>query len=113
MPKIPDCDRCRYYANSPYMVCGVNPCGVKGNSCPDFEATPNIAEIREPIGGGYYAGDWIPQTSNPSIDQQLALLDWHPLFTGRCPNRERPIQQTQPPRVHWDCEQRGWLDDSV
>jgi len=24
-----------------------------------------------------------------------------------------PLLQTEPPRVHWDCEHCGWVDDSV
>ncbi|EKU96969.1 hypothetical protein Lepto7375DRAFT_0899 [Leptolyngbya sp. PCC 7375] len=111
MPKIPDCDRCRFYAHSPYMICGVNPCGPTGDECLDFDA---IAPRGEPLEGGYYAGDWIPQLRTQITDeQQLALLDWHPLFTGRCPNCEMPIRETTPPRVHWDCHECGWMDDSV
>ena len=106
MPKIPDCDRCRFYARNPYMVCGVNPCGSDDNECSDFEA----AEPREPLEDGYYAGDWIPQPSTQMTDEQrLALLDWHPLFVGRCPNCEMPMRQTNPPRVHWDCDECGWM----
>lgn len=111
MPKISDCERCRFYAHTPYMVCGVNPCGPEGDECPDFEA---VAPLGEPLEGGYYAGDWIPQLRTHITDEQrLALLDWHPLFTGRCPNCEIPIRQTTPPRVHWDCGACGWVDDSV
>ena len=47
MPKIPDCDRCRFYACSPYMVCGVNPCSSSGNECPDFA----VVVLREPLEG--------------------------------------------------------------
>ena len=46
-------------------------------------------------------------------EEKLALLDWHPMFTGRCPNCEMPLHQTDPPRVHWDCEHCGWVDDSI
>ncbi|NEZ58765.1 hypothetical protein DXZ20_24620 [Leptolyngbyaceae cyanobacterium CCMR0081] len=34
-------------------------------------------------------------------EQQLAMLDWHPLFTGRCPECEVPV--TQPVKVRWEC----------
>ena len=63
MPKIPDCDRCQYFANSPHMVCGVNPCGPEGQTCSEFSASAeNGSEDNpQPLGGGYYAGDWIPQ----------------------------------------------------
>lgn len=93
------------------MVCGVNPCGPTGDECPDFDA---VAPRGEPFGGGYYAGDWIPQQPAQITDEQrLALLDWHPLFTGRCPNCEILIRQTKPPRMHWDCDECGWMDDSI
>ena len=45
--------------------------------------------------------------------QKLELLDTHPMFTGRCPNCEIPMLQTEPPRLHWDCERCGWVDDRV
>lgn len=112
MAKIPDCDRCRFYAHSPYMVCGISPSGPEGSSCPEFEPDP-AAKPREPLEGGYYAGDWIPQQHWLTTEEQLGLLDTHPLFTGRCPNCEMPIRQTEPPRVHWDCDECGWMDDSV
>ncbi len=48
-----------------------------------------------------------------TLQQPLALLNWHPSFTGRCPNCEMPIRQTQPQQVYWDCEQCGWMDESV
>lgn len=110
MPKVPDCDRCRFYVHSPYMVCGVNPCGPEGDTCPDFIAI----ELREPLESGYYGGDWIPQPSKRiPQEQQLALLDWHPLFMGRCPSCEVIILQTTPSQPHWDCCECGWMDDSV
>ena len=106
MAKIPDCDRCRFYAHSAYLVCSAHPNGPEDNNCADFEAL----EVRQPLGGGYYAGDWIPQPF-PRLqpEEQQALLDEHPLFTGRCPNCEMPVREKEPPRVHWDCEHCGWI----
>lgn len=98
------------------MVCGVNPTGVEGKFCPDFEPDPDVAPIepRKALGGGYYNGDWIPQpTSTLTIERQYALLDSHPLFTGRCPECETPIRQTDPPTIYWDCRHCGWKDDSI
>ncbi|EDX82440.1 hypothetical protein S7335_1230 [Synechococcus sp. PCC 7335] len=46
------------------------------------------------------------------LEQTLAIQDWHPAFTGRCPTCKRLMQQTSPPRVHWDCR-CGWLDDAI
>ncbi|MBD1824391.1 hypothetical protein H6F51_18125 [Cyanobacteria bacterium FACHB-DQ100] len=61
-----------------------------------------------------YAGELVIQpVQRWTREQQLALLDWHPMFTGRCPNCERTILQTHPARVNWDCEQCGWKDDLV
>ncbi|MGG6269096.1 hypothetical protein ACQ4M3_25490 [Leptolyngbya sp. AN03gr2] len=62
----------------------------------------------------YYAGELI-ETPNPhwTKEQQIELLNWHPMSTGRCPNCERSLQQTHPVRVHSSCEHCGWKDDSV
>lgn len=108
MPKIPECDRCQYFINSPYLVCGVNPCGPKGNTCDDFapHADAGGATERNPLGGGY-AGDWIPKPfPTMSAEEQLALLDWHPQFTGRCPNCEIPISATEDSQ--WTCPHCQW-----
>lgn len=106
MPKISDCDRCRYFANSPHIVCGVNPCGPRGDTCEDFSAVSDPPK-RQSLGGGYYAGDWIPQPF-PMLTaaEQLSLLDEHPQFTGRCPDCERPISEAAQDR--WRCEHCEW-----
>ena len=91
------------------MVCGVNPSGPKGSTCDDFVALSEETAVveREPLGGGYYLGDWIPQPFPVlTVDEQLALLDWHPQFTGRCPNCEMPI--SQPAGSHWNCGHCDW-----
>ncbi|MEP0798239.1 hypothetical protein NDI44_27315 [Trichocoleus sp. DQ-A3] len=46
-------------------------------------------------------------------EEKLELLDYHPLFTGRCPCCEMPFEMKKPPSVHWDCSMCGWRDDSV
>jgi hypothetical protein len=105
MAKISECDslgrlchRCQYFLNSPHLICAVNPCGPAGETCDDFEAIAqaDTAPERQPLGGGYYAGDWIPQPF-PTLTaaEQLALLDWHPQFTGRCPECEIPIAESE------------------
>ncbi len=91
------------------MVCGINPCGPEGSTCEDFVALSEGAavETKEPLGGGYYLGDWIPQPfPEIAIDEQLALLDWHPQFTGCCPNCETPI--SEPASRHWNCSHCNW-----
>ena len=111
MPKIPDCHLCQYYLHSPHLVCAVNPCGPAGETCDDFEATAQAAAVPEshPLGGGYYAGDWIPQPF-PTLTaaEQLALLDWHPQFTGRCPNCEMPIAEAV--AGQWKCGHCEWKE---
>lgn len=98
MSKISDCDslerlcrHCQYFLHSPYLICAVNPHGPEGPTCEDFEAIAqsDSKTVRQPLLGGYYAGDWIPQPF-PTLTtaEQLALLDWHPQFTNRCPNYE-------------------------
>jgi hypothetical protein len=42
MPKIPDCESCLYYANDSHLVCAVYPDGQNSDSCPDFQANPDL-----------------------------------------------------------------------
>lgn len=116
MVKIPECDRCQLYAHNPHLVCAVHPMGVDRDECPDFQADPGAVpeELWEPVGASYYNGELILQPE-PCLSQieQLRLLDWHPMFTGRCPACEMPILQTYPLRSHWACAGCGWKDDSV
>ena len=111
MPKIPDCDRCQYFANSPHIVCGIHPYGPTEEICEDFVAVEEDpeAEVRQPLGGGYYAGDWIPQPF-PALTtaEQLSFLDEHPQFTGRCPNCEMPIAEAV--EEQWMCDHCEWKD---
>ena len=46
-------------------------------------------------------------------EAKLELLDYHPMFTGRCPQCEMPFPKYETPPVHWDCSTCGWMDDSV
>ena len=62
-----------------------------------------FCEVRfvQPIGGGYYAGKWIPQPFPALLTaEQLSLLDEHSQFTGRCPNCEMPITAAL---ERWKC----------
>lgn len=52
----------------------------------DLDASYNGERIRSPL------------SRRPS-GEKLALMDWHPLFTGRYPSCESTIAQTEPPRV--------------
>jgi hypothetical protein len=123
MRKLDCCDLCRFCAHSPHLVCALHPDGVEGSSCNDFELRLEIpdeeamawyGEQWQPEGAIYYGGELILEpVQQLTMEQRLDLLDTHPLFTGRCPNCEMPLRQTDPPRVHWDCEHCGWVDDSV
>jgi hypothetical protein len=113
--KLPECDRCIFYAHDPHLVCTNHPGGVSGDACSDFECDPTAEPETpwEPEGASYYDGELIltPEQRWSRLEQ-LALLDSHPMFTGRCPQCEAGIALGIS-RVHWDCEQCGWTDDSV
>jgi hypothetical protein len=123
MPKIDCCNRCQFYSQDPHLVCALHPDGVEGDNCNDFEldlekpdeeAMAWYGEQWQPEGASYYGRELVLEpVQRLTVEQRLELLDSHPLFTGRCPKCEMPIQQTDPPRVHWDCEHCGWVDDSV
>jgi len=116
MPKLPECDRCQLYARNPHLVCAVHPTGPNTNTCPDFQENPNAEpeELWEPEGASYYNGELILQPRQRwTLEQQLELLDTHPLFTGRCPQCEMTYPQYEMPPIHWDCPECGWMDDSV
>jgi hypothetical protein len=118
MPKLNICDRCHFYSHSPHLVCFIHPQGVDTEGCEDF--CPNAyqqgepLEWWEPVGASYYGGELVIDPVQRLINEQrLQLLDSHPLFTGRCPHCEMPMMQTEPRRLHWDCDYCGWKDDSL
>lgn len=121
--KLPECDRCQFFAGSPHLACTVHPFGVERDRCPDHQPHPDweefsrldwVAEEWEPDGASYYNGELILTPEQQlTLDQRFALLDWHPLFTGRCPECERAIAPTVPPQVHLDCPHCHWKDDSI
>ncbi len=116
MPKIPQCDRCLLYSHNPHLVCVVHPAGPRGDSCLDFREDPNAepAELWEPEGASYYNGELILQPQQRRTQQQqLELLDTHPMFTGKCPQCGYEFDRDYTARVHWDCFECGFLDDSV
>ena len=115
MLKIPDCSRCLLYAHDPHLVCGVHPAGVETDCCPNFQLDPDAEpeEFWEPVGASYYNSELILHRPRLRPADQMALLDWHPLFTGRCPGCEMPMVQHDLVSLHWDCVHCGWVDDSV
>ncbi len=67
----------------------------------------------EPEGASYYNGELILQPKHQRTrEEQLWLLEHHPMFTGRCPSCNAIFDQDYQARVHWDCD-CGWLDDSI
>ena len=109
------CDRCIFNTRNPHLPCAVHPYKIMNDQCPDFELDTSLpaGEWCEPEGASYYAGELVIEpTQRWMREQKLALLDWHPMFTGRCPDCERSLMQTHPARVYWDC-QCGWRDDSI
>ena len=116
MPKIPECDCCLFYSPSPYLVCGVHPEGVEGDSCIDFRPDPKKEpeEKWSPQGYSWYGDELIAnRPSRYSQTEHLEILDTHPLFTGRCPECGYEFERENPPRVHYDCPSCGWVDDSI
>lgn len=63
--------------------------------------------------GASYAGEFVQQpVQRWTTEEKLVLLDWHPLFSGRCPNCEIPIALKRS-QAGWKCDRCGWQDDSV
>lgn len=97
--------------------------------CPDYEHDPKCLENDdwwEPEEFAFYGSEQIVSpVEQLTKAQQLELLLWHPLFTGLCPqcchpffedgdrNALRRVAQRQVDRVHWDCQECGWCDDTV
>lgn len=75
--QLPECPNCRFYCDNPFLFCEVLPDGAEGSPCiyyaPEIGAIYNGQVIKQPL-------------QNRTIEEKLALLDSHPLFTGVCPN---------------------------
>ncbi|MCP6761903.1 MAG: hypothetical protein NHB32_24850 [Fischerella sp. CENA71] len=140
MPKIKMCDRCLFYSYDYLIVCAVHPTGPDDDTCLDFRPDPELEgkqfmdflgiggsddqELWEPQGARYVDGELVVErvTYNGeeiiqppqrwTREEQLYLLDNHPLFTGKCPACGAEMERDYTTRVHWDCE-CGWMDDSV
>lgn len=78
-----------------------------------FDLEPN-ENLWEPEGASYYAGELILQTQvRWTRDEQLELLNTHPIFTGYCPECGYKFSRDNPPQVHWDCPNCTWKDNSL
>jgi len=70
-------------------------------------------ELWEPKGASYYNGELILQPQQRwTPEEQMELLDWHPMFTGKCPQCGTKFDRNHRARVHWNCP-CGWIDDTV
>ncbi|MEP0914928.1 hypothetical protein NDI45_28950 [Leptolyngbya sp. GB1-A1] len=118
------CQLCEFYPHNPHLRCTLHPLGLELEDCLDFVAiapegeglgtaqTSEVEEQWQPEGAAYN-GELVLQTRRHTLTEQLALLDTHPLFTGRCSACEMLIGSTHPVQVHWDCSNCGWGNDSV
>jgi hypothetical protein len=88
------CDRCRFHARSPYLVCAVHPEGPESDRCLDHRP-------QHPEEYGSYLGEVITDVPRLNQFELLGLLNRHPSFTGYCPQCGEAIAQTKPPRIHW------------
>lgn len=119
MSKIPDCDHCQFYSRNPHLVCAVHPMGVDSDTCKDFEADPyaEAEELWQPQGARYIGAELVLERSHLLIDGieiiHLDLTSWHPMHTGKCPRCGHDYDRDYTARVHWDCSECGWMDDSV
>lgn len=116
MPKLRECDRCQLYAHNPFLICAVHPEGPDAQECLDFAPVSGVGaeELWEPPGASYYGDELILHRQKRwSYDEQLELLDSHPLLTGCCPACGWQFPQAEPTLVHWDCQGCGWKDDSI
>lgn len=78
-----------------------------------FDPDPD-GELWEPSGASYYNGELILQPRQRwTRKEQMELLDTHPMFTGKCPSCGALFDRDYTARVHWDCLECGWMDDTV
>lgn len=115
MSKIPECDRCQFYARTLYVICALHPSGPEGETCLDFrdDSSEKREPLWEPEGASYYNGELTLYKPRLTREQQLWLLDNHPFFTGCCPECSFRFDPNNPPQVHWDCPGCGWMDDAI
>gem|GEM_PF-1800115 len=56
-----------------------------------------------------YNGEWIAAPHRRLTQaEQMQLLDWHPIFSGRCPHCETPIATPDDSESHWHCHHCDW-----
>jgi hypothetical protein len=122
--QLPECTSCRFYCGNPYLFCAVVPDGPEGETCPYFapDLDTQETELWEPQGARYindepsyeritYGVKQAPQRL--TTEQQLYLLDNHPLFTGKCSECGHIFNRDYTVLIHFDCPECGWIDDSI
>jgi hypothetical protein len=144
--KLPDCDRCMFYAHDYHIICAIHPSGTESDKCLDFRADPELEgkcfvdflglqsqqqrldeELWEPEGVKFVNGELVVERDRCfyngeeiiqprqrwTRDEQLWLLDNHPLFTGVCPECGYRFLQDYSQIIHFDCPSCSWKDDSI
>jgi hypothetical protein len=109
--KIPNCALCLMYARSPYVNCAIHPGGLDAGRCPDFRPDPDVEPevLWAPEGYSWYGEELIPnRPSRYTQEEQLEMLETHPLFTGICPECGREIDS---PGINWECPVCGRVGD--
>jgi hypothetical protein len=126
--ELPECRYCRFYASDPHLVCAIHPSGPSCDRCLDFREDDTALrcwseflgldwsrpedELWQPASPPEYAGEFVLQFQRRlTLEEQVHLLDTHPLFTGRCPDCDYAYPQDAPPPVQWRCPQCGWQED--
>ncbi|AFY62777.1 DUF6464 family protein [Synechococcus sp. PCC 6312] len=113
-PKLFQCQSCQMNAHSNYLICAIHPTGPGEKQCPDYAPEPgHDREQWQPEGAAYYNGELV-LSRRISVNQQLSLLENHPIFTGCCPRCGHTYgDRDYSAIVHWDCSVCGWMDDSI
>lgn len=71
-------------------------------------------ELWQPEFACYYNGELILQPQQRwSREEMQEMLDIHPIFTSKCPQCNSEFDRDYTARVHWDCPECGWMDDTV
>ncbi|MGJ3248758.1 MAG: hypothetical protein ACFE0I_22130 [Elainellaceae cyanobacterium] len=125
--RLPECNYCMFYADSPHLVCAIHPQGPSSESCLDFREDDHAlkhwsaflgldwhtadAERWQPDGEPINIGEFVLQPQRRlSVDEQMQLTDSHPIFTNRCPDCDYHYRPDAPPPEHWECPRCGWSD---
>ncbi|MEW5858118.1 MAG: hypothetical protein AB1861_12155 [Cyanobacteriota bacterium] len=110
MPKITEYDRCQLNPHNPFIVCALHLTGPDSDHCLDFRPTAELEEVWAPeetrfVHGDLlleqptYDGEPVPMPRQRfTVEEKLELLDYHPMFTSRCPCCEMPFKMKNLPQ---------------